>query len=347
MKMLTDGVPDHGAGPTANRSGDFRIEPPYSWRGLLVVLMVLLVLCVTGARVEVDRLAMLTGEAFAVALGLRDSSQVSRGAVKVVQELFPPQISERREVARIENFNRSDLPWFSHIETLRETEQHLNPRTLAMEKSTISREFLVEPLGYLRHVTLKMIETLEIALWGTLLAVALSLPLAYCSARNYSPHRAVYLVARCLVSFCRAIPELVSALFLVVLYGFGPMAGIAALGLHAAGFLGKFYGEDIENADGGPQEALRAIGAGKLKVLCFGVLPQVFPQYIAYTFYVLDRNVRMATVIGLVGAGGIGQELKGRYDMYNYAHVATILLAIFITVFLLDQIAARMRSRFL
>lgn len=368
MKMMTDGVPGDSAGPaeqhqptdrrptdrrptdrrsTDRRPTNFRIDPPYNLRGLFFALLVLVVLCVTGARVEVDRLAALTSEGFAVAVGLRDTSQVSQGAAKIVHELFPPRISERREVARIEHFNRDDLPWFSHIETFQETEQHLNPSTLVMETSTITREYLVEPVGYLRHVLVKMIETLEIALWGTLLAVVLSLPLAYCSARNYTPNRAFYFAARSLVSFCRAIPELVSALFLVVLYGFGPMAGIAALGLHAAGFLGKFYGEDIENADDGPQEALRAIGAGKLKVLCFAVLPQVFPQYIAYTFYVLDRNVRMATVIGLVGAGGIGQELKGRYDMYNYGHVATILLAIFVTVFVLDQIAARMRNRFL
>jgi len=350
MNMLSDGVPGDRAAPPNRHDripANFRIEPPYGPRGLIIALLVVAVLCVTGARVELDRLVSLTSEGFAVALGLRDSSQVSRGAAAIARELFPPRISERREVSRIENFNRNDLPWFSHLEQVREREQRLNPDTLVLENRTIEREYLVESVGYLRHVLLKMIETLEIALWGTLLAVVLSLPLAYCSARNYTPNRACYFAARSLVSFCRAIPELVSALFLVVLYGFGPMAGIAALGLHAAGFLGKFYGEDIENADEGPQEALRAIGAGKLKVLCFAVLPQVFPQYIAYTFYVLDRNVRMATVIGLVGAGGIGQELKGRYDMYNYGHVATILLAIFVTVFLLDQIAARMRNRFL
>jgi len=120
-----------------------------------------------------------------------------------------------------------------------------------------------------------------------------------------------------------------------------------ALGIHGAGFLGKFYAEDIENADRNPQEALQAIGAGKVKTLWYGVLPQVLPQYIAYTLYILDRNVRMATVIGIVGAGGIGLELKGRFDMFNFGHVGTILLIIFITVFLLDQFSARLRSRVL
>lgn len=155
----------------------------------------------------------------------------------------------------------------------------------------------------------------------------------------------VYTAARIVVSFLRAIPEMISALFLVLAYGFGPVAGILALGLHSAGFFGKFYAEDIENADNGPQEALRAIGANRLKVLWYGVLPQVFPQYIAYTLYILDRNVRMATVIGIVGAGGIGQELKGRYEMFNYGHVTTILVVLFVTVFLLDRLSARLRAR--
>jgi ABC-type phosphate/phosphonate transport system permease subunit len=121
------------------------------------------------------------------------------------------------------------------------------------------------------------------------------------------------------------------------------IAGVFALALHAAGFLGKFYAEDIENSDPKPQEALTAIGAGRLKVLRYAILPQVLPQYIAYTLYILDRNMRMATVVGLVGAGGIGQELKGRYDLYNYSHVCTILIAVFILVFALDQLSSRLR----
>lgn len=102
-----------------------------------------------------------------------------------------------------------------------------------------------------------------------------------------------------------------------------------SLGIHSTGFLGKFYAEDIENTDPKAQEALEAVGANKLKLFRFAILLQVMSQCIAYTLYVLDRNVRMATVIGLVGAGGIGQELKGRYDLFNYGHVGTILVAIF------------------
>ena len=332
-----------GAASTRRPASAWEIERPFGSRTIVMLVLALLLCFVTGQRVEVGRMLSLTGEGLLAAAGLRESSQVSSGMATIARSLFPVQISERTEVARIENFDRNRLPWFSHIEDVTVHGQHLDPLTLTMQETTERHEVLVEPVGYLWHVIVKMLETLEIALWATLLATAISIPLAWFSARNYTPSRFTYGLARGLVSLLRAIPELVSALFLVLAYGFGPIAGVLALTMHGAGFLGKFYAEDIETADDKPQEALRAIGAGKLKVMRFAVLPQVMPQFIAYTLYVLDRNVRMATVIGLVGAGGIGQELKGRYDMYNYAHVGTILIAIFVTVFALDQIAARMR----
>jgi len=324
---------------------NWQIPPPYRLRTVLLVLLLALAACFAAQRVEMGRMLSLSGEALLAAVGLREDSQVLSGFGKLASTMFPLQVSERTEVARIEDFDRNGLPWFSHLETIEVGEPRLNPDTLAMEEARTRREYLVEPLGYLRHVAFKMLETIEIAFWATLLAVVLSAPLAWCSARNFTSNRAAYVTARGLVSLMRAVPELISALFLVLAYGFGPIAGVLALALHSCGFLGKFYAEDIETADDKPQEALRAIGAGKLKIMRFAVLPQVMPQFVAYTLYVLDRNVRMATVVGLVGAGGIGQELKGRYDMYQYAHVGTILVAIFITVFLLDQLAARLRKR--
>jgi phosphonate transport system permease protein len=259
--------------------------------------------------------------------------------------MWPPIIGEQEEMARLPALDRDDLPPFTYVEVRERREQRLNTDTFEMEEEVERVEYLVKPVGYLWTVFVKMVETVEIALWGTLLSVLLSVPLAWFAARNYSPGRLTYTLARGTISLLRSAPELIVALFLVLAYGFGPIAGVLALGLHAAGFLGKFYAEDIENADRKPQEALEAIGAGKLKTLWYGVMPQVLPQYIAYTLYILDRNVRMATVIGLVGAGGIGQELKGRFDMFQYGHVATILIAIFIVVFLLDQFSARLRAR--
>jgi len=330
----------------AHPADRWSLPPVYTWRSVLSLLVVLLVLGYTGWRTEMDRMARLTGEAALASVGLADQSQVLAGLGKVGRAMFPPQLEERTDIARIENFDRQRLPLFSRIETQERTEQSLNPKTLQMESRVERSEVLVEPLGYLFHVLAKMLETLEIALWGTVVAVVLSLPLAFFGARNYTTNRATHAAARWTVSLFRAVPELISALFLVLAFGFGPIAGVLALGIHAAGFLGKFYAEDIENADDKPQEALRAIGASRLKILLTAVLPQVWPQYIAYTLYILDRNIRMATVVGIVGAGGIGQELKGRYDLYNYGHVAAILLAIFATVVIIDLISARQRARF-
>ncbi len=333
--------------PTPGTHADWKLEQPYRARHLLIALALLAALLYTGQRTEMDQMVAMTGQAVGKLLGLSPESQVLRGLSRVAESMWPPALGEREEVARLPGLDREHLPMFSHIEVLENREQRLDAQSLQWATKVVRTEYLVKPVGYLWTVFVKMVETVEIAIWGTLLSVLLSIPLACLAARNYTPNRLTYTLARGSISLLRSAPELIVALFLVLAYGFGPIAGVLALSLHAAGFLGKFYAEDIENADNKPQEALEAIGAGKLKTLWYGVLPQVLPQYTAYTLYILDRNVRMATVIGLVGAGGIGQELKGRFDMFQYGHVATILIAIFIVVFLLDQFSARVRARLL
>lgn len=331
--------------PPVGSRAVWRLDPPFGTRHLLVALAALLLLLWTGHRVEMDRMAAMSVQAVAKWMGLAEESQVAHGLGRVAASMWPPVVEEKIEVARLPGLDRQRLPWGARIEVQEHVERRMNLQTLQLEDTVERTEYLVKPWGYVTTVALKMLETLEIALWGTLLSVLLSVPLAYLAARNYSPNRLVYAIARGAISLLRSAPELIVALFLVLAYGFGPIAGVLALGLHAAGFLGKFYAEDIENADKKPQEALEAIGAGKLRTLWYGVMPQVLPQYIAYTLYILDRNVRMATVVGLVGAGGIGQELKGRFDMFQYDHVATILIAIFVVVFVLDQLSARLRAR--
>ncbi|MCC5022393.1 MAG: phosphonate ABC transporter, permease protein PhnE [Candidatus Synoicihabitans palmerolidicus] len=233
----------------------------------------------------------------------------------------------------------------AHIRTNEQLDVAIDYDTLPKTITVQREETLVQPAGYLWFVLKKMAETFKLGCWGTLLAVVLSAPLALLCARNYAPHPIIYGLARAWVSFVRSIPELVSALIFVLAYGFGPIAGMLALGLHCTGFLAKFYAEDIENAERGPQDALFALDTDRLRVLRVAVLPQVLPQYVAYTLYILDRNLRMATVVGIVGAGGIGQELKGRWDLFHYSHVATILLVLFASVLLLDQLSARFRFR--
>jgi phosphonate transport system permease protein len=323
----------------------FLHRSPYGARTLAALVLLAGLAVWSGARTELDRMAGLLAQWGAASLGLAETSQVGQGLGRAVATMFPPQVSDRTEVARIPGFDRDRLPILSHVEVERREEPRLDPRTLQMTRTVVETEVLVQPLGYLWTVLGKMVETIEIAAWATLIALLLSLPLAVWGAANYAPGRGAYFAARGTVSALRAVPELISALFLVLAFGFGPIPGVLALGLHAAGFLGKFFAEDIENADRKSQEAMRALGAGRLRILWVAVLPQVLPQYVAYLLYVLDRNLRMAAVIGLVGAGGIGQELKGRWDIFQYGHVATILLAIFITVFALDQVSARLRRR--
>lgn len=327
-----------------HRPTPWRLDPPYTLRTVLILAITAWILWLTGSRVEMGRMLELSGQALEQAVGLRDQSQVGNGLKKIATSLFPIVIAERTSVARLENFDPHRLPWLSHLEIEDHLEQRLNPDTLQMEAHHEIRQVLVEPLGYLTHVLQKMLETLELGLWGTLLAMILSVPLAYFSARNYSPNRLTYTAARALVSLFRSVPELISALFLVLAFGFGPIAGVLALGIHAAGFLGKFYAEDIEHADNKPQEALRAIGANPVKVLAAAVLPQVLPQYIAYTLYILDRNVRMATVVGIVGAGGIGQTLYESIRSFQYGETAAQIIVVIVTVMALDLISARLRK---
>jgi phosphonate transport system permease protein len=326
---------------------DWRFPRPFGAKTVAVVIAALALLSFTGARLDMGRMAVSSLDGLLAAVHLKSDSEVAAGFSRIASSIFPLQIEERTEVARIEGFDRNRLPLFSHLETVETKTRRLDPLTFREETTTERAEVLVQPVGYLVHVAAKMGETLEIALWGTVLAVLASAPLAILGARNYTPHPLIQVAVRTFVSALRALPELVSALFLVLAYGFGPIAGVLALAIHGTGFLGKFYAEDIENADAKPQEALRAVGASRLKVLRYAVWPQVAPSYVAYTLYVLDRNVRMATVVGLVGAGGVGQELKGRYDMFNYGHVGTILVAIFLLVFALDQLSSRLRRLWL
>ncbi len=223
----------------------WRLRQPFGPRAVAVVLAAVVLLGVSGRRVEVDRMVALTGEWLAHVIGAAPTSQVGRGLARMGETLFPLQIAERTEVSRIEGFDPARLPWFSHVEREQVRDVKMNRQTQA-ETVVETHDVLVQPVGYLLRVLEKMVETLEIALWGTILAVVLSMPLAVWGARNYTPHVLVYTVSRGAVSFLRAIPEMISALFLVLAFGFGPIPGILALGLHAAGFLGKFYAEDIE-----------------------------------------------------------------------------------------------------
>lgn len=314
-----------------------RSVSPFTVGALLVAAILM---AFSAKNVELDKAAGQTWTAVLALAGFGES-RVLNGASSFLEKSFPMHLSTRMETNRIEEFDRQNLPWLSYIETKSEKDYDAHTNTF----TEVESEYLVKPYGYVVKVAIKMWETIEMAFWGTVLACLLAIPLSICSAKNYTPHRALYSVARGLCSFNRAMPELILALFFVLMYGFGPVAGILALGIHTSGFLGKFFADEIENAAPGPQQALKSTGANRIKVLRFAVLPQVLPQYYAYLQYILERNIRTATVLGIVGAGGIGTELKGRWDLFDYDHVTTILLAIFLTVMLLEWSTQRLRSR--
>ena len=190
-----------------------------------------------------------------------------------------------------------------------------------------------------------MLETIEIAVLGTFLAIVISIPIALFSARNLAPNFLFFLIARTITIFFRAIPEFIMAMILVIAIGFGAMPGVLALGFHTMGFLAKFYAEDIEHVNKGPIEALRSSGASKRQVIAFAIIPQIIPSFIANNLYILDRNIRMATMLGIVGAGGIGYELQSSFRMFEYQRVSAIIIIIFITIFLIDHISSFIRSK--
>ena len=190
-----------------------------------------------------------------------------------------------------------------------------------------------------------MLETIEIAFLGTFIAIILSIPVGLFSARNIAPNYLVFLVARVITIFFRAIPEFIIAMILVIAVGFGAIPGVLALGLHTMGFLAKFYAEDIEHVNKGPIEALRSSGASKRQIISFAIIPQIIPSFVANNLYILDRNIRMATMLGIVGAGGIGYELQSSFRMFEYPKVSAIIIIIFLTIFFIDNLSSYIRSK--
>ena len=134
-------------------------------------------------------------------------------------------------------------------------------------------------------------------------------------------------------------------MILVIAIGFGAMPGVLALGLHTMGFLAKFYAEDIEHINKGPIDALKSSGATKSQIISFGVIPQILPSFVANNLYILDRNVRMATMLGIVGAGGIGFELITSIRLFKSQEVLTTLIVMMLMVVAVDRISAYVRNR--
>jgi phosphonate transport system permease protein len=190
-----------------------------------------------------------------------------------------------------------------------------------------------------------LLDTLAMSIAGTILAVILSLPLALVAAPNTTPSATLAHVARLVLSFLRSVPELIMGIIFVAAVGFGALPGVLALALHSVGMVGKFYAEAIEHADPRPLEAARAAGATRVQVITHAVLPQVLPQLADITIYRWEYHFRASTVLGIVGAGGIGFELIAALRMIAYDQVAAILITILACVVVVDSLGAALRKR--
>jgi phosphonate transport system permease protein len=194
-----------------------------------------------------------------------------------------------------------------------------------------------------RFYVQEMVVTLQIAVWGTALAVVLAVPLALLASANIAPWWVNQPVRRLLDSF-RAINEMVFAMLFVVAVGLGPFAGVLALWIHTTGILAKLFSEAVEAIDPQPVEGIRSTGASALHEIVYGVIPQVMPLWISYTLYRFESNVRSATVVGMVGAGGIGVVLWEIIRGFQYAETAAVMVIIIVTVSVIDMISARIRK---
>ncbi|MBI1892039.1 MAG: phosphonate ABC transporter, permease protein PhnE [Burkholderiales bacterium] len=192
----------------------------------------------------------------------------------------------------------------------------------------------------------ELLVTLQIALWGTVLAVLFAIPFGLLCSSNIAPWW-IYQPMRRLMDAARAINEMVFAMLFVVAVGLGPFAGVLALFVHTTGILAKLFSEAVEAIDPQPVEGIRATGAHVLEEIVYGVLPQVMPLWISYALYRFESNVRSATVVGMVGAGGIGVILWEVIRGFQYAETCAVLLMIVMTVTLIDLLSSRLRKIFI
>ena len=189
-----------------------------------------------------------------------------------------------------------------------------------------------------------VIETLQMAIIGTTLSIFLSLPFALLAARNTSPHPAIYQCIRLAMNGIRAVPELIIALIFVAAVGLGPFTGVLALGIAAVGSISRLYAEAIEQIDPQQVMAVRATGAMPLQVFVYGVIPQVLPLIASYSLVYFEYNVRAATIVGIVGAGGVGLALQKYMGLFQFRELMGAVIVLVVAVTMIDRISAKLRS---
>ena len=195
---------------------------------------------------------------------------------------------------------------------------------------------------FLRKTAYGALQTFAVAMVGTLLAVAAGMLLALPAAGRHGT--AAQRLSRFMLNFLRSVPELVWATLMVLAAGLGPFAGTLALALHTTGVLGRLFAEAIENAPSQPEQSLLETGSGGIAAFLYGTLPLIWSQCVAYGLYRLEMNIRMAAVLGFVGAGGLGQMLYYHVSIFQQAQAATVLIAVFVLVLIVDGLSDRLRA---
>src|SRR5688572_13051570 len=206
-------------------------------------------------------------------------------------------------------------------------------------------ELLNPSWGFLPRTVEPMVETFKMAVIASAIGCAVALPLAFIVSRITAPNAPTMLVARSTLSVIRAIPDILYALIFVAAVGIGALPGIAALTLFNIGVVTKLLSETVDAVDTGPIEAARAGGGNRTQTVRWAVLPQVLPNYVAYALYTFELNIRASTVIGIVGAGGIGYLLIGQYRFFNWSNVSLIIVELFVLVMAIEFISIWLRRR--
>ena len=296
----------------------FSEAPPEPRRGprfflWLAVLLLLLVWSFQGARIRPGELVRGIPQIF-----------------DTVRRMLPPDFSKVTDIHSYflpEGFSLSKL---------------LLPLPLAPEEQRIKRRWW--EATFPQTIVGATLETIQMALAGTFLALVVAFPLAFLAARNTTPHPLVYSTVRGMLNFIRTIPDLALGLLFVAAVGLGAFAGTLALFIHTATVLGKLLSESVENIDEGVVEAIRATGAGYSQVLAFAVVPQILPDLISFTLYRFETNIRSASVLGLIGAGGIGYLMNTSFRTFQYQEAAAIVVVLIVLVMMVDYASSRLRE---
>jgi len=191
------------------------------------------------------------------------------------------------------------------------------------------------------------IETVQMSIVGTLLAIMLSIVLGAFAARNISPSPVLYHLSRLILNALRSVPDVIFAVVFVSAVGLGPFPGTLAIGISSSGMLGKFLGDSIENIDPGSLEALKSTGANKIQTIVYGVIPQILPEFTSLALFRWEMNFRSSTILGIVGAGGIGFELMTSMRLFRYQEMTMTLIVILGVVAIVDSISGSIRKRIL